>query len=843
MTSPKTVADFIKKKIEMADRESEQHHVQRVRRWVKNWMMYRDNHYGDFDRGGNWVQLPDSQTEDLRYTSDFAFYVEAKATQWTQSNPELSIRSITDSPKYKAAQRHIEKELLAYRQRFWTPGFQQSMAKYAMLSTCYFIHTRPKFGGDSVNTVKFSPKQIEAGGGQWFCEKCGETGTDNRAKTCPGCGANVAIAPKQNLIAPTPSGVNKLPGIELEVELVDPMEIKLDPKCRAGVIRLADWIRRERYIRRYEADALHPGWEKIRDQDSATPERSDILNYKKALEQSVGGLVYDSQSDAENLLRRQYWFDPIVYKSFPPLSADEVFAGVQFKKGEVLFNRFSTGLYVDQLNGQYVKLFNEDKNAVWVGGVDTIDPTSPYGRGFAGLVNLQEMLDEGVSLGFAYMMRDALGLQIYDPMMLEASDVESTRVGGALPLKPGAQMDGRPITSALINVDHKPLSPFTIPFLQMLDSKMPHAAGGAYDVLGGGEGLGAGATTSSGQNQQLQTAAGMIGPALQLRAQAEVEAFYQYLEQRQRFASDEQLLMLAGEWGDADARAFRECSVRKHIEITPVPNSEIPRTQMERRADVAIAIQSGLATKGSPIDDHIRKYGLEQLRIPIEDDPMEQMRRVGEAMLEKMKQAAKYVGSIPDATGQPQEIAQAIAAVVPLVKQRDDEAIPVYKEVFQEFLRSCVEDESSDPNLDLAVQMKMDELEQFDVAIASDRSAKQAMAMAPMAMAQAKLEAEMQPEGDDKGAAAQAQAEAQTQQAQSETELDMQREHYVSQLEAQQKSMDHSENERQRQHETSEAGKQRTHDLAQAKVQSKEKVQLAKVQAKKAQKPAKKKAA
>jgi hypothetical protein len=816
MAKAASVAEHIKKLIREADEDAKLHHVRRVRQWVKNFMFYRGNHFGDFDRNGNWVQLPDNQTEDLRFTDDFFFYVEAKATQWTQSQPELSINPTSTSVKQqRAASNHAKKELEEYRKRFWKDDFKQRMAKYAMLSTCYFINTRPKLSDKSVSVLDIGLEKEVSGDDMYLCSKCGWSGTmpetadmPSTEKKCPECGAPLVKQPGVKAKASIATGTTQIPEVDIEVELVDPMEMKIDSKCRGAFIPSADWIRRERYIRDYEVEEMYPDWDKnVDDQNSiSAPERSDVLNYKRALEQSIGGLTYDNKADENATLRRQYWFDKKTYKNYK-VPADEHFAGTDFKKGEILGEKFPSGLYVDQMNNACKKLFNEDKNRTWVGSVDTIDPTQPYGRGFSGMVNIQEMLDEGVSLSFAYLMRDALGLQLYDPTMVESSDVQQTRVGGAIPLKPGAVVEGKGISAALINVEHKALSQMAMPFIEYLDSKMPHAAGGAYDILGGGAGTGAGADTASGQNQQLQTAAGMIGPALQLRAAAEVQAFYQYLEQIQKFGSDDHFQRIAGDWGMMDAKAFKEIDVRHDLKIVPITNSEVPRTQQDRRNDVAVALSTGLANPEIPMFDNIRSYGLEQLRIPVEDDPKEQMVLVGEAMLEKMKQASKYIQAIGGSQTNPQELAAGVAQVAPLSKHRDKDAVPVIQSVLVEYLRSLSESMDVDPVLQLAVEMKLDEIEMFQVKMSMSDNAKATMAQAPMAIAQAKLQQASQAPPDD-GTAAKVQAQAQTQQKAAETQLEMQKDQYKAQLAAHSKSMDMDADQAQRDHEASMADRE-----------------------------------
>jgi hypothetical protein len=808
MAKAASVAELVKKLIREADEDAKLHHVRRVRQWVKNFMFYRGNHFGDFDRNGNWVQLPDNQTEDLRFTDDFFFYVEAKATQWTQSQPELSINPTSTSVKQqRAASNYAKKELEEYRKKFWKDDFKQKMAKFAMLSTCYFINTRPKISDKTVKIIEMDIEKDVTGDDMDMCPTCGWGGSTDDHK-CPECGSPTVTQPRTVGKAAIASGTTTMPEIDIEVELVDPMEMKVDSKCRGAFIPSADWIRRERYIRDYEVEEMYPDWERhVDDQNSiSAPERSDVLNYKRALEQSVGGLTYDNKADENTILRRQYWFDKKTYRNYK-VPADETFAGTDFKKGEILGERFPKGMYVDQMNNACKKMFDEDKNRTWVGSVDTIDPTSPYGRGFSGLVNIQEMLDEGVSLSFAYLMRDALGLQLYDPTMVESSDVQQTRVGGAIPLKPGAQVEGKPIGSALINVEHKALSQMAMPFIEYLDSKMPHAAGGAYDVLGGGSGTGAGSDTASGQNQQLQTAAGMIGPALQLRATAEVQAFYQYLEQIQKFGSDDHFQRIAGDWGMMDAKAFKEIDVRHDLKIIPINNSEVPRTQADRRNDVAIALSTGLANPQAPIFDNVRSYGLEQLRIPVEDDPKEQMVLVGEAMLEKMKQASKYIQTIGGSQTNPQELAAGIAQLAPLSKHRDKDAVPVIQSVLVEYLRSLSESMNVDPVLQLAVEMKLDELEMFQVHMSMADSAKATLAQAPMAMAQAKLEQASQAPPDD-GTAAKVQAQAQTQQKAAETQLEMQKDQYKAQLAAHSKTMDMNSDQAQRDHDSMMADKE-----------------------------------
>jgi len=432
-------------------------------------------------------------------------------------------------------------------------------------------------------------------------------------------------------------------------------------------------------------------------------------------------------------------------------------------------------------------------------------------------------------------MRAVLGTTFYDPMMVESSDYADNRVGGAIPLKPGAQIEGRTIDKAAYNLPYQSLNAgFIQEFLAVVDEAMPKAADGAYDVAGGGEGEGAGQKTLGGQTQQLQTSSGMSGPALQLRTQAEIECFYQYLELIQEYGSDAHYQSVAGSWGDADAEAFRNCRdaqgkslIREMVKITPVQFSEIPRSQMERRQDVAIAIQSGVANPQLPMLPGVRKYGLEQLRIPIEDDPDEQSKRVAEALLEKMKQAAKYAQGMVKQTGvqpNPQAVAQAISGVAPLNKQRDDTSLIVFKGVFQEFLRSAVDAEEgidADPSLQLAVQMKLDEIEQFDMGLAADMNAKQTLAQAPQALAQKALEDEG---GDDPEAAARAEQGA----AEHAAGLESEKTKEMALAEANSHHMQSEENEKARRHEAQEsaaareeAAKDRAHQLAMLKAKPK----------------------
>lgn len=831
------VAEFAAKLIRMVDTEGEAERILRIRTWFLNTQFYRDYHYGTFNAQGVYQTLPEDEMEDLRYTSDFMFSIESQATQWTQSSPELSIEEASDDNQAKAVRRHVEKELEPYREKYWTDIFKQSQAKFAMLSTCYIINTRPKVDENaSVTTTRFEDKQVSSPS-TFYCEKCGAATAEG--ERCPECGGEMATSPGYDANVPVPSGTQSVPEIDIEVELVDPTEIKIDPKCRAMSIPMADWMRRERYLRDYEAEALHPKWQEVADGASQATQRSDALEYKRGLEMSMGGQTMTSQeNDSGRVLERQYWFDKRVYRGYT-VPADCEYAGVKFSAGDKLIDKYPDGWYVEQFNGKGVALANEDKNSRWVGSVDTVDPTSPYGRGRTGLRNLQEMKDEGVSLGFAYLMRAVLGTTIYDPMGIESSDYVNNRVGGAIPLKPGFNVEGRGIDKAMINVPYQTINGnFIAEFLTVIDEAMPKAGGGTYDVLGGGQGEGAGAKTLGGQTQQLQTSAGMVGPALQLRTQAEIECFFQYLELRQQYGSDASFKEIAGSWGDADAEAFRRCKdekgkslIRKMVKIVATADSEIPVTQMERRNNIALAITSGLADSSIPILPNVRKYGLEQLRIPIEDDLDEQGKRVAETLLEKMKQAAKYAGQMSEQMGaqpNPQAVAQAIAAVAPLMKQRDDNSLPVFKAVFSEFLRSAVdatEGIDADPSLQLAVQLKLDEIEQFDVMLAGDMVAKQTMASAPQALAEKAMNDDGQPDPNeqanaDKGVAEQG-AAIQTDQNQQTALMT------AHQAETQQQSQtaDHAENEKQRAHDSKEAALQRSHDLAMAKAQSQAKKQ------------------
>lgn len=845
-TDDLNVAEYAAKLIRMVDEEGEMERLLRIRQWFLNFQFYRDFHYGTFNSQGIYQTLSDEEMEDLRYTSDFMFSIETQSTQWTQSDPEISLKEGADSNLAKSATRHAEKELEPYKEQYWTDVFKQSMAKFAMLSTCYFINTRPKLNPNSqVKVPKWNQKQISAPK-TFYCEGCGDAVSDKDAgETCPKCGTAMASSPSYDADASIPSGTHSMSDIVPEIELVDPAEIKIDPKCRAAKIDMADWMRRERYLRDYEAEGLRPGWEKITTTNSSPTQRSDALEYKRGLEMSMGGQTMTSQeNESGRVLQRQYWFDKKVYRTYV-CKTDCEYGGEKFKAGEKLIDRYPNGWYIEQFNGKAVALCDEDKNVRWVGGVDTVDPTSPYGRGRSGLRNLQEMKDEGMSLGFAYLMRAVLGTSIYDPMMVEASDYADNRVGGALPLKPGAQIDGRTIEKAVYNVPYQAINGgFIQEFLTFVDEAMPKAGGGTYDILGGGQGEGAGAKTLGGQTQQLQTSAGMVGPALRLEVANFIECFYQYLELVQAYASDRHYQDIAGSWGDADAEAFKNCKdengkslIREMVKIKATKDSEIPRTQMERRTDVGLAIESGVANPQLPMIPGVRKYALEQLRIPIEDDPDEQSKRVAEALLEKMKQAAKYAQKMVEEMGiqpDPMAVAQGIASVAPLMKQRDDNSLPIFKEVFGEFLRSAVDSDEgidADQSLQQAVALKIDEIEQFDMGLAADMNAKQALAQAPGAMAEKALNNEGQPPTEDPNAQAEADQStaehgAAIQSGQNQEQALMSA--HQSELETQSKTLDHAEAERARQHEASEsaaarreAALQRAHDLQVAKQQSK----------------------
>jgi hypothetical protein len=279
-------------------------------------------------------------------------------------------------------------------------------------------------------------------------------------------------------------------------------------------------------------------------------------------------------------------------------------------------------------------------------------------------------------------------------------------------------------------------------------------------------------------------------------------------------------------------------NISKDINMMPIANSEVPRTQRDRKENVAIAISTGLANPQVPMSPGVRRYGLEQLRIPIENDPEAQMRRVGEALLEKMRQAAAYVSSMPN-NGDTAVISRAICAVAPLVAQRDGDSLPVIKEVFQEALRAMVEEEEPDSNLESALIMKIGEIEHMDVALASDQSAKQAIAAAPVAIAQAKLEQEMAPEGEDAGEAAKAQAQAQMEQSSHEADLEGQQTAVQAQLDTKDKEEQSTLEDQkqrgaaaQREHDSREASLQREHELNMAKIQVQQKGQQAKSKAK-----------
>src|SRR5262249_47157980 len=140
----------------------------------------------------------------------------------------------------------------------------------------------------------------------------------------------------------------------------------------------------------------------------------------------------------------------------------------------------------------------------------------------------------------------------------------------------------------------------------------------------------------------------MIGPALAIKAKVDVEWAYQVLKLEQAYWTNERYVPRAGKHTKQTGQWFCLSDIESDFEITYVPGSWMPRSEMEEKEDFLSFISPNstglpLGFMNPMVPEPIRTYAAERFRIGIDLDSTRVHERIAQGRIEKLQQAAQQL--------------------------------------------------------------------------------------------------------------------------------------------------------------------------------------------------------
>lgn len=803
---------------------------------------YRGDSLGFFYRG-RWESMP---TQGLKKYNLFWPVVRSNNTNWISTEIQLEMKAARSDPETTAGAAVCQALYEHIAAKEWTESFEEEMSELAQLQFIYHIESYfSKNEGNGVIKVPVTgDATLALGGSEYTCASCGSTGPGEvlgQDSKCPECGNPVtASQPEpQEFKGQAPAGFEDMPEGNNVTKLRSMFEIRIDEVNAKGADPTgAYWLNHHYLCYRYELYQLMP-WlkEMLKDKPSAG-EWSESLRWKRTLEVSAAtqmtqsGQSKDDQNTGkpDDLLEYcRWWFLPIAVEDYVcpkyykhPSGKFDIYPGENVRdaferRGEKKY----AGLYLSFVAEQIAIISNEDKNVRWTAGGWGLDAAGYWTKGLEDLLDIQEVVNELLTLQVDHAMHNTLPHLILDRRMFSAQNFKN-RAGAVSYTRAGFHRD-RPIADYLHQLVPGGMDP-AVPALmgQMLDAGqnimgVQPATVGAPDPTD---------QTYQGQLLKRQASVGLMIPSQKMKKRAKSAWSRHQLIIVQKFWTNERIMRVMStvtdhSWDEADVFAFKNMDLQNDLVITGVEGTDIPKTLSEREQKLIGLLGSGIINNPE-VPRQLQAMMFQYAGIPYDAGNYDSQRRSAESRLREIRELCELVTVNGGAYIQdPQTGAMIVNAEsaqmillqpnVKILPRQDDH------EVHIEFYNEHIIALAASPDVDeFEITVLMARVDEHIAQIAlnmRDQAGIQAAAEQPMRDAEAAGQPDPAAGEQDKAAA---QAEADDRKAGMQRESD------------QRKSDDQ---ELQRQHDRVEAQKARTHEATQKDKDREAKAQEAKARA------------
>ena len=653
--------------------------IRRLRKWIRNAKFYEGDQYGYVSPyTGRWINIEVSDVsasedddDDLQFVNNqFRFYVKSVRKEWVRSQTLLRVKARSDKAEKIGAAEFGNDVIFDKQRTILTEDKKQTEAMYAMLSGNYFrysYYSTDVFGGvERIPT--FEKAQLKLGPNTWYCESChsggqapesqiaqlGQAGSleDTYAPmpgqmACPVCAAptvNLEEGPALDIPVPTGEYEEYRVG-DIYTEIPNPSEINVHLHARN--LSQTPYLHRERLILR---SVLKQKFPKASLAGGAWEGEVGPSSFIREMESSVGNVgvgsgagrtsnATTSNSPFELLKFDQIWLDVPVYADYVTKRPETFSDGTTIPAGTSLKDVYPQGLYLAVVGNEVLNLRNENKLNHWVHGVFDLIPSRFFGDGLEDMVEIQRQLNEVINLRFENMMANAAPNTIFNPLKIDPEGFSGKpREMNAL-INANADDDIRKFVMRLegSGLDRENFA------AEDSYKKDMQTLSGAFSINSGMPDVDI--STATGARIVRDAAISMIGPALAIRAKVDVEWGYQVLKLAQAYWTQERYVPRAGNYTKQTGQWFKSSDIEGDFEITYVPGSWMPRSEMEEREDFLSFISPNatglpLGFLNPMIPEQVRTFAAEKYRIPIDLDSNRVHQRIAHGRIEVLRKSA-----------------------------------------------------------------------------------------------------------------------------------------------------------------------------------------------------------
>ena len=499
----------------------------------------------------------------------------------------------------KASERQREAQALLLKQITWRYVFYDNTPKYGPKERRPIKEMKPYGQTRSIRACKNCGSPMKAVGG---------TDQDEQEYKCINCGGTevnvLQLSQSQREVV---TGYDEVTGGCVKSMHIDPMMVRVDLDTRQSVAdSLFLWY--HQLINRCVLEQHYPQAKiKAVSGDGYIADRhkrdlqSSSSNSPVFLTAETDEDIPQGGNQLEKCAYDLIWLDPPMYRSVKFKRDQRLTDGTVIPAGKTLGEVWPDGVRVAKNEDQILDAYNECKNERWLFCVYGIREHALHGTGTTNLLGPQDTRNEIKAYLIANLMYNAARREIIRsgvfagdrlPALNEVAVVKSVPNdkpvrGWSYEAVPGSPLPEQAV--GLYESEHGAMQ-------EGAGTSSLSAEGAASDVKALG--------TATGVAAMRDMAVGRMGPNLMLLTEMEEEWGYLVLQHELDNIPAERFLKMANEAvtaADTDGsvtysidgiRAFMQCNPRTDFNVTAMPGSWMPRTETERRANMAAFAQA-----------------------------------------------------------------------------------------------------------------------------------------------------------------------------------------------------------------------------------------------------------
>lgn len=704
-TPAKDWGSFLCSLANQVDRADTQANIARHRKWLKVMRFFIGEQLGFVNDAGAWQSITRNPGDPLYVVNFLQYFVNALHKDYVRSNAQLDVVARGPKMNLRLAARPASEMLKLIQGEQMTPTAIERDGKFAILLGNTFRYTICTENSGKYRREPVTEKvRIQLRGSSAVCLECGgiteidlpeqmQTGEMVGSQPCGECGSSIT-----EIVQGAETDVTKIVGFEerntpdVSTTIVDPFEISLP--LAADNERVADWLKRERYVDATKMRVAFPWAELAFSGNLATGETPLIA--KAQIQQSPGNTnghssVYSQSPAQENLLLfSQYWHRPEAYAHYIFEEDEEMANGEVIPKGTRAIDRFPNGLYQAR-NGPnaLLEVAPENKSDVWAMNRWEVIPNAIWGQGIDHVIQAQEMNNELFSLVYEHLMHNTTPPTVIDPNFLRKSDW-TNKPGFVAVLKRGAPTGG--VQAAFAQPSPRPVGGDAMGFLEMLKGDMQLLSGGAFSTASGLPDVHT--DTLGGMQIQREQALAQHWSKLTRKAEADVYTALQQLRIVKKHNLAELYYSRLSDFSEYELKMFAECDIDIELEIRYRDGSQYPRSALETKANLEAALMLGglpLGVFNPEFPKPLRAMALQALNLPSESEQIgadERNTLLNIVHLLEFAETASMdeMGQPMEATADPKEMMMLAANLVPVRYRVDNH--PVCIQIVVDFLKT-----------------------------------------------------------------------------------------------------------------------------------------------------------